>query len=68
MAFIATHVRNAEYNPQRFSAVIIRLREPKSTALFFHTGKLVVTGTKNEEDGRMASRLVGKIIHKLGFK
>lgn len=68
MAYIATHVRNAEYNPQRFSAVIIRLREPKSTALFFHSGKLVITGTRNEDDGRVAARLVGKIVHKLGFK
>ena len=26
---IATSARNAEYNPQRFAAVIMRLREPK---------------------------------------
>ena len=29
---IALHARNAEYNPRRFAAVIMRLREPKTTA------------------------------------
>ncbi len=35
---IALHARNAEYNPKRFAAVIMRIREPKSTALIFHSG------------------------------
>ena len=85
LAHIATHVRNAEYNPQRFGAgesedegrggagacratppapapaVIVRLREPKCTALFFRSGKLVVTGTKSEDDGRAAARVMGKV-------
>jgi transcription initiation factor TFIID TATA-box-binding protein len=30
---IALHARNAEYNPKRFAAVIMRIREPKTTAL-----------------------------------
>lgn len=38
---IALHARNAEYNPKRFAAVIMRIREPKSTALIFHSGKMV---------------------------
>jgi transcription initiation factor TFIID TATA-box-binding protein len=32
---IALHARNAEYNPKRFAAVIMRIREPKTTALIF---------------------------------
>uniref|UniRef100_M4C3Q4 Uncharacterized protein n=1 Tax=Hyaloperonospora arabidopsidis (strain Emoy2) TaxID=559515 RepID=M4C3Q4_HYAAE len=36
---IALHARNAEYNPKRFSAVIMRLRDPKTTALIFGSGK-----------------------------
>jgi len=31
--------RNAEYNPKRFAAVIMRIRQPKSTALVFASGK-----------------------------
>lgn len=30
--------RNAEYNPKRFSAVIMRIRDPKTTALIFSSG------------------------------
>ena len=45
---IAMHARNAEYNPKRFAAVIMRIRDPKTTALIFRSGKMVVTGAKSE--------------------
>ena len=35
---IALKARNAEYNPKRFAAVIMRIREPKTTALIFSSG------------------------------
>lgn len=35
---IALKCRNAEYNPKRFAAVIMRLRDPKTTALVFESG------------------------------
>ncbi|KAF7047139.1 hypothetical protein CFC21_056097 [Triticum aestivum] len=35
---IALQARNAEYNPKRFAAVIMRIREPKTTALIFASG------------------------------
>ena len=38
---IAMGARNAEYNPKRFAAVIMRIREPKTTALIFASGKMV---------------------------
>ncbi|XP_052185313.1 TATA-box-binding protein 1-like [Diospyros lotus] len=38
---IALLARNAEYNPKRFAAVIMRIREPKTTALIFASGKMV---------------------------
>ncbi|KAF1790710.1 Beta2-adaptin/TBP, C-terminal domain [Phytophthora cactorum] len=40
LKMIALHARNAEYNPKRFSAVIMRLRDPKTTALIFGSGKV----------------------------
>ena len=78
---IALHARNAEYNPKRFAAVIMRIRwadhnlpprdhqslfieskreklmtwvirEPRTTALIFSSGKMVCTGAKSEEDSR----------------
>ena len=62
---IALHARNAEYNPKRFAAVIMRIREPKTTALIFKSGKMVVTGAKTEEDARNAARKYARIIQKL---
>ena len=64
---IALHARNAEYNPKRFAAVIMRIREPKTTALIFASGKMVVTGAKSEKASRIASQRYSKIIQKLGF-
>lgn len=64
---IATHARNAEFKPTRFSAVIMRIREPRTTALIFRTGKMVVTGAKSKRDSYYASRKYARIIQKLGF-
>ena len=52
---IAMRARNAEYNPKRFAAVIMRIREPRTTALIFSSGKMVCTGKK-----QAASRLLVK--------
>lgn len=64
---IAMHARNAEYNPRRIAAVIMRIREPRTTALIFGTGKLVCTGAKSEDASRLAARKHARIIQKLGF-
>jgi transcription initiation factor TFIID TATA-box-binding protein len=68
LKIIALHARNAEYNPNRFAAVIMRIREPKTTALIFASGKLVVTGAKSEEESKLAARKYARIIQKLGYK
>ncbi|WVQ83435.1 TATA-box-binding protein [Cryptococcus sp. DSM 104549] len=65
---IALHARNAEYNPRRFAAVVMRIRDPRTTALIFASGKMVVTGAKSEDDSRLASRKYARIIQKLGFE
>lgn len=64
---IALRAKNAEYNPKRFAAVIMRIRDPKTTALIFASGKMVCTGARSEEDSRRAARQYAKIINKLGF-
>ena len=53
---IAPHARNAEFNPKRFAAVIMRIREPRTTALIFSTG------AKSEEDSRLAARKYARIV------
>ena len=64
---IALQARNAEYNPKRFAAVIMRIRQPKTTALIFASGKMVCTGAKSEQDSRTAARTYAKMISKLGY-
>ena len=64
---IALKAKNAEYNPKRFAAVIMRIREPKTTALIFASGKMVCTGAKSEEESRKAARQYAKIIQKLNY-
>lgn len=64
---IAMQARNAEYNPKRFAAVVMRIREPKTTALIFSSGKIVVTGAKSEDASKLASRKYARIIQKLGY-
>ncbi|XP_004601822.2 TATA box-binding protein-like 2 [Sorex araneus] len=64
---IALHAKNAEYNPKRFAAVIMRIREPRTTALIFSSGKMVCTGAKSEEESRLAARKYARVVQKLGF-
>ncbi|XWS58616.1 hypothetical protein CRYUN_Cryun08bG0049900 [Craigia yunnanensis] len=64
---IALHARNTEYNPKRFAAVMMRIKEPKTTALIFSSGKMVCTGAKTEQQSLLAARKHARIIQKLGF-
>lgn len=59
--------RNSEYNPSRFSGVIMRIREPRTTALIFKTGKIICTGARNEQDALLASKKFTRILQKLNF-
>eukprot|EP01084_Bolivina_argentea_P217343 369025_1 len=62
---IVLNARNAEYNPKRFAACIMRMREPKCTALVFASGKMIVTGSKSPEDARQGARKFQRIIQKV---
>lgn len=64
---IALRLDNVEYNPSRFSALILRLRKPKTSILIFNNGRLVCTGAKSIKDSRAAIRRVARLIQRLGF-
>ena len=64
---IALKCRNTEFNPRRFGAVIMRLREPKATALIFASGKMVVTGVKSTHNATLAAQKFAYIVEKVGF-
>mmetsp|Transcript_12357 Transcript_12357/g.15038 ORF Transcript_12357/g.15038 Transcript_12357/m.15038 type:complete len:268 (+) Transcript_12357:173-976(+) len=65
---VALRCRNTEFNPKRFAAVVMRLREPRATALIFASGKMCVTGTKSAHNSILAAKRFAYIIEKVGFK
>ena len=59
--------RNSEYSPSRFHGVVMRMREPRCTALIFRTGKIICTGARNETEANLGTRKFARILQKLGY-
>lgn len=53
-----------EYNPSKFAAATVRIREPRTTALIFASGKMVCTGAKTEQAARLASRKYVRVLQR----
>ena len=51
---IASTLLNVEYNPEQFPGLVMRIKEPKTSALLFSSGKIVCTGAKNLSDAKKA--------------
>ena len=64
---IALQAQNTQYIPNKFSGLIMRIKEPKATALIFSTGKMVCLGAKTEEESKNACRKFGKILKNLNY-
>ena len=62
---IACSARNAEFNPKRFSAVVLKIANPKSTGLIFKSGKVVLLGAKSEEFAYQACRTLVRTVNKI---
>lgn len=45
----------------------MRIRDPKTTALIFTSGKMVCTGAKSEEFSRTAAKKYANNIKRVGF-
>ena len=56
-----------EYNPHKFAAATIRIREPRTTALAFASGNMVCTGAKTEIEARIAGRKYVRVLQKHGI-
>ena len=53
---IALEHKCIEFNPQNFAAATIRTTNPRTTALAFASGNMVVTGSKSTLQARLAGR------------
>jgi transcription initiation factor TFIID TATA-box-binding protein len=56
-----------EYNPQKFAAASLRIRNPRTTALAFASGNMVCTGARTEIESRYAGRKYVRILQKHGI-
>lgn len=56
LAHLARSVDAVEYSPKKFAAASLRLKDPKSSALVFSSGAVVVTGAQTEYSALMAGR------------
>ena len=59
---LAETLPNTEYNPEQFPGLIMRIREPKTSALIFSSGKIVNTGARSLSKVRES---INKIIENL---
>ena len=55
---IASVLSNVEYNPEQFPGLVMRIKEPKTSALLFTSGRVVCTGARDMIN-------VKKSIHKI---
>ncbi|KAF2427409.1 hypothetical protein EJ08DRAFT_554743, partial [Tothia fuscella] len=67
LSTIAQHARNTHYNPKRFAACIVRIRDPPTTALIFSNGQTVVVGAKTIDLSKLAARKFARMVQKLGY-
>ena len=62
---MAATLSNTEYNPEQFPGLVIRIKDPKTSALIFSSGKVVCTGASREID---IERAVRKLREKLAIR
>ncbi len=65
---LAEALPNTEYNPEQFPGLVMRIKEPKTSALIFSSGRIVCTGAKSMPKVKEAVREIIKNIEKIKIK
>ena len=65
---MATTLNNTEYNPEQFPGLVLRIKEPKTSALIFSSGKIVVTGARSIKKVREAINKIKDALKKIKIK
>ena len=65
---MAATLSNTEYNPEQFPGLVIRIREPKTSALIFSSGKVVCTGARSMEKVKESIEKIIKSLKKIGIE
>ena len=64
---IGLGLENVEYEPEQFTGLVYRLRDPRVVVLIFGSGKMVVTGGKTPDDARRAVEKIAEELESLGL-
>ena len=65
---MAATLSNTEYNPEQFPGLVIRIKEPKTSALIFSSGKVVCTGARSMDKVEESIQKIIKSLEKIGVK
>ena len=65
---MAATLSNTEYNPEQFPGLVIRIKDPKTSALIFSSGKVVCTGGRTIEQVHACLKKIIKSLEKIGIK
>lgn len=65
---MAATLSNTEYNPEQFPGLVIRIKEPKTSALIFSSGKIVCTGARSMEKVHESIKKIIKSLEKIDVK
>ena len=65
---MAATLSNTEYNPEQFPGLVIRIKEPKTSALIFSSGKVVCTGARNMKEVKESIQKIIKSLQKINIK
>lgn len=65
---MAATLPNTEYNPEQFPGLVIRIKDPKTSALIFSSGKVVSTGARTISDVHKSLKKIIKALEKIKIK
>ena len=65
---MAATLSNTEYNPEQFPGLVIRIKEPKTSALVFSSGKIVCTGARSMDKVEESIKKIIKSLEKINVK
>jgi transcription initiation factor TFIID TATA-box-binding protein len=65
---MAATLPNTEYNPEQFPGLVIRIKDPKTSALIFSSGNVVCTGARTLSDVDASLKKIIKALTKINIK
>jgi len=64
---IAQGIQDAEFNPERFPGLIMKIEKPNATILMFSDGKLMITDLKNTSEVALVIDIIMEKLKSLGI-